>query len=239
VYGTHSWFGDTIGFWDGNKLVTSTKYLLPADFTRWSPMTSNQFESVEIWELKQYPGGIERLEVQVTFYDRHAFVKPVSAVYAFRRAKELEATGHRVQHWECETSSNDFLLNGTTSSKLPGEEGFKDPRGMTMFPDLPGQSRDPFSTPRCQVRRSRNEKMHRSFAGLFNCTAADRVDCHCTPFIRDVRQERREDRDGKVVRFNFNNPHSWLYINVKEKDGTETLWGFRGILADSVASTRY
>jgi hypothetical protein len=143
VYGTHSWYGDTIGFWDGNKLVTSTKYLLPADFTRWSPMTSNQFESVEIWELKQYPGGIERLEVQVTFYDKHAFVKPVSAVYAFRRAKELEEAGHRVQHWECETSSNDFLKDGTTSSKLPGEEGFKDPRGTTLFPDLPGQSRDP------------------------------------------------------------------------------------------------
>jgi len=143
VYGTHSWFGDTIGFWDGSKLVTSTKYLLPADFTRWSPMTSNQFESVETWELKQYPGGIERIEVQVTFYDKHAFVKPVSAVYAFRRAKELEAAGHRVQHWECEGSSNDFLLNGTTSSRLPGEEGFKDPRGSTMFPQLPGQSRDP------------------------------------------------------------------------------------------------
>ena len=69
VYGTHSWYGDTIGFWDGDKLVTNTKYLLPADFTRWSPMTSNQFESVETWELKQYPGGVERLEVQVTFYD--------------------------------------------------------------------------------------------------------------------------------------------------------------------------
>jgi len=143
VYGTHSWFGDTIGFWDGNKLVTSTKYLLPADFTRWSPMTSNQFESVETWELKQYPGGVERLEVQVTFYDKHLLVKPVSAVYAFRRGKDLEAAGHRVQHWECEGSSNDFLKNGTTSSRLPGEEGFKDPRGSTMFPELPGQSRDP------------------------------------------------------------------------------------------------
>jgi len=33
---------------------------------------------------------------------------------------------------------------------------------------------------------------------------------------------------GKVVRFAFNNPHSWLYINVKEKDGKETLWGFEG-----------
>ena len=71
VYGTHSWYGDTIGFWDGNKLVSNTKYVLPADFTRWSPMTSNAFEGTEIWELKTYPGGIERLEVQVTFYDKH------------------------------------------------------------------------------------------------------------------------------------------------------------------------
>jgi hypothetical protein len=143
LYGTHSWYGDTIGFWDGDKLVTNTKYLLPADFTRWSPMTSNQFESVETWQLKKYPGNIERLEVQVTFYDRYAFVRPVSAVYAFRRGKELEEAGHRVQHWECETSNNDHFEKGGTTSKLPGEAGFKDARGSTLFPDLPGQSRDP------------------------------------------------------------------------------------------------
>ena len=33
---------------------------------------------------------------------------------------------------------------------------------------------------------------------------------------------------GKVVRWTFNNPHSWLYINVTNKDGSETLWGFEG-----------
>ena len=33
---------------------------------------------------------------------------------------------------------------------------------------------------------------------------------------------------GKVVSWAFNNPHSWLYINVKNKDGSETLWGFEG-----------
>ena len=143
VYGTHSWYGDTIGFWNGDRLVTNTKYLLPADFTRWSPMTSNQFESVETWQLKRYAGGVERIEVQVTFYDRHAFVRPVSAVYAFRRGTELEASGHRVQHWECEGSSNDVFDKGTTTSKLPGEAGFKDVRGTTLFPNLPGQSRDP------------------------------------------------------------------------------------------------
>jgi hypothetical protein len=33
---------------------------------------------------------------------------------------------------------------------------------------------------------------------------------------------------GTVVRWAFNNPHSWLYLNVKNNDGSETLWGFEG-----------
>lgn len=143
LYGTHSWYGDTIGFWDGDKLVTSTKYLLPADFTRWSPMTSNQFETVETWELKDYEGS-KRLEVQVSMYDSFAFVKPVHAVYAFRPATAMMDAGHRVTHWECELSSNAYLDDkGMTNFYLPGEEGYKDARGSTLFPDLPGQTRDP------------------------------------------------------------------------------------------------
>lgn len=144
LFGTHSWFGDIIGFWDGDRLITHTVDLLPVDFTRWAPMTSNQFESVEIWKLKSYPDGVERLEVQVTFYDSYAFLKPVHAVYAYRRATALEDAGYRVQHWECELSSNSYLAeDGSTHFRLPGEEGYKDVRGFTLFPDLPGQSRDP------------------------------------------------------------------------------------------------
>ena len=33
---------------------------------------------------------------------------------------------------------------------------------------------------------------------------------------------------GAVVRWTFTNPHSWLYLNVKDKDGKETLWSFEG-----------
>ncbi len=33
---------------------------------------------------------------------------------------------------------------------------------------------------------------------------------------------------GTVVRWAFNAPHSWLYVNVKNADGTETLWSFEG-----------
>lgn len=159
IFGTHSWYGDTIGFWDGDKLVTHTVDVLPGDFTRWAPMTSNQFESVEIWELKKYPGGIERLEVQVTFYDKYAFVKPIHAVYAFRRATALEEAGYRVQHWECELTSNVYLeADGSTNMRLPGEEGFKDARGTTMFPHLPGQSRDPIYNTTLPTDRRDNDE---------------------------------------------------------------------------------
>ena len=33
---------------------------------------------------------------------------------------------------------------------------------------------------------------------------------------------------GTVTRWQFNSPHSWLYITVKNPDGTETLWSFEG-----------
>jgi hypothetical protein len=33
---------------------------------------------------------------------------------------------------------------------------------------------------------------------------------------------------GTVVRWAFNNPHSWLYMNVTNDDGSETLWSFEG-----------
>ena len=52
------------------------------------------------------------------------------------------------------------------------------------------------------------------------------VSAHHSFAMFDKTIERVET--GKVVRWTFNNPHSWLYINVKNKDGSETLWGFEG-----------
>jgi hypothetical protein len=33
---------------------------------------------------------------------------------------------------------------------------------------------------------------------------------------------------GTVVRWEFNNPHSWLRVNIANDDGTATLWSFEG-----------
>ena len=144
VYGTHSWMGDVIGFWDGDRLITHTIELMPVDYFRAQPLTSNQFESVEVWEMKENADGTPRLEVQVTFYDEHSLVKPINTVYSYRRGFALEEAGHRIRNWECATTSNARLdPDGTTGFFLPGEEGYKDARGFSQYPDLPGQSFDP------------------------------------------------------------------------------------------------
>jgi hypothetical protein len=35
-------------------------------------------------------------------------------------------------------------------------------------------------------------------------------------------------KTGVVQRWSFNNPHSWLYLNIKNEDGSSTLWSFEG-----------
>ena len=144
VYGTHSWLGDSVGFWDGDRLIAHTVDILPVDYFRGLPLTSNQFESVEVWEMKIFEDGSQRLEVQVTFYDEHSLIEPIYAVYAYKPATVLMEIGSRIRQWECETSSNSYLTaDGETNFLLPGEPGYKDARGATLFPHLPGQSRDP------------------------------------------------------------------------------------------------
>lgn len=40
----------------------------------------------------------------------------------------------------------------------------------------------------------------------------------------DFEQELR--LEGTVTRFDYLNPHSWLYVNVENEDGSVTEWGF-------------
>ena len=42
--------GDSIGFWDGKRLVVHTNQLTSGQYQRTSPRYSEQVETVEIWE---------------------------------------------------------------------------------------------------------------------------------------------------------------------------------------------
>ena len=46
---------------------------------------------------------------------------------------------------------------------------------------------------------------------------------HSGAMFEDVRTL---ELTGNVVRFDYVNPHSWLYVNVENEDGTVTEWGF-------------
>jgi hypothetical protein len=154
IDGTHSPEGDSVGFWVGDMLIVHTVDIYPNDYFRGQPPTSNQFESVEVWRMVTAANGEPRLHVNVTFYDPLSLVRPVTAVYTFRRNTELEAAGYRIRHWECESNENTYLVTDakgrpSTQFRLPGEPGFDDVRGVDpnrnpdLPRDLPGQSRSP------------------------------------------------------------------------------------------------
>ncbi|PCJ42690.1 MAG: hypothetical protein COA71_04070 [SAR86 cluster bacterium] len=144
IDGKHSATGDSIGFWDGNKLIIWTKWVNPADYLRGMPLTSNQLELVESWEAVINDEGVRQLITQVTFYDSVGLQVPQSAVYVHTSSPELAAFGARIRNWECATSSNSYQdETGRTFFYLPGDPEYKDARGFTDFPDIPGQSLNP------------------------------------------------------------------------------------------------
>jgi hypothetical protein len=163
IDGTHYAAGDSIGFWAvddelGDVLVVHTVDIYPADYFRGTPPTSNQFETVEIWyeytPENAAEGARDNIAVNVTFYDELSLVRPVTVTYTYRHRADLEEAGYRIRHWECESNDNTYLTfdeNGVPSTqyRLPGEEGFIDPRGADRMrnPDLPpglvGQEKNP------------------------------------------------------------------------------------------------
>ena len=144
IDGAHSATGDSIGFWEDDRLTIWTKWINPADYFRGLPLTSNQFELVETWRHVTDDDGTQRLIAQITFYDPIALIKPETVIVAHERSPDLESAGYRIRNWECAMSSNSYRdADGNTQFHLPGDPEYKDPRGFTDFPELPGQSLNP------------------------------------------------------------------------------------------------
>ncbi len=146
IDGKHSATGDSIGFWNDDKLIIWTKWINAADYLRGMPLTSNQIELVESWQEKTRADGVRILETQITFYDPIGLTAPQSAVYVHEQSTQLAEIGARIRNWECSTVNNAYQdEEGNTLWYMPGDPEYKDPRGFTDFPDIPGQSLDPLN----------------------------------------------------------------------------------------------
>jgi len=80
-----SWLGETIGFWDGDTLITWTSNV-QGWFTHSSWEYSNQMQLIEIWTPRRFADGkFAGLEHETIFYDPEAFVQPVRDIRFFSR----------------------------------------------------------------------------------------------------------------------------------------------------------
>lgn len=126
--------GDSIGFWDGDILVVSTKYVKPGTWNRSAPEYSDKTETVE--QIRKIDD--KTIEDRITVYDPESLTKPWHIVF---RSNKLDDQNKalRINMWSCNENNNVVNQNGLTNFVLPGESAYKDP---TKFA-LPPGSQDP------------------------------------------------------------------------------------------------
>jgi hypothetical protein len=112
------WYGETIGFWDGDVLITWTSniqgWTAHGEF-EWS----NKMQAVEIYTPKHDASGrIVGLNHEAVFYDPEALVKPIRIVRNLRRIGDL-SDGDPYEVVEC--LPNIFPVKGVPMAVAPGE----------------------------------------------------------------------------------------------------------------------
>ena len=117
------WFGDSIGFWDGDTLVIHTKDLKANLLQREQPALSDKAETVEEWtEIR--PGV---MEVKLSVYDSEALLEPFHAIRYYTQMDDLDGN-LRVNHWSC-AENQPVVRNeqgGSSFGVLPGQPGYVD-----------------------------------------------------------------------------------------------------------------
>jgi len=115
------WYGETVGFWNGNKLVAWT-----ANVQGWTTSHSmfefsNSFEVIEVFE----PNG-NGLIVEQTFYDPEAFKQPLQMVTQWNKSSGLDSQT-RYEFVECRVQST--IVNGPDgrpTQLIYGDPGYID-----------------------------------------------------------------------------------------------------------------
>ena len=112
-----SWNGDTVGFWDGDVLVTHTKYLMKGQYQRGvQPNYSEKTETVERW----HKVDAKTLQADVWVFDPVNLAKPW-----YTRQSQTQLTNDdkqlRIRYWDCrENSNNEHRPSGRRHESVQG-----------------------------------------------------------------------------------------------------------------------
>jgi hypothetical protein len=108
--------GDSIGFWDGAKLVIHTNQLQSGIYQRAQPDYTDQVETVEIWQKADE----KTLTADVWVYDPPALMEPWYTKQAYLKLNDPDKS-LRIRYWNCAENQN----NAVYQTKQGGTE-FRD-----------------------------------------------------------------------------------------------------------------
>jgi hypothetical protein len=112
------WLGETIGFWDGEALITWTSNI-QGWISHGGFEFSNKLQSIEIYTpRKDGAGKLIGIKQEVVLYDPEAFVEPLRIVQNLDKLADLNE-GEPFPIMECIPQS--FPVNGQTTPMVPGQ----------------------------------------------------------------------------------------------------------------------
>lgn len=97
--------GDSIGFWDGRKLIIHTDELMAGEYQRTQPHSSERAETVEVWQ--QVAGGA--IQVDVWVYDPPALLEPWYVRQRYEKVDEMDKQ-LRIRYWYCQENKNNDVF---------------------------------------------------------------------------------------------------------------------------------
>jgi len=111
------YYGDSIGFWDGQKLVIHTNSLMERSMGRSQPNQSEQMETVEVWQKLD----AKTIVADAWIYDPAVYVEPW---YLQRRYTQVANPDKvvRMNYWNC--------------NENPNNDVYKTPDGNTQYLDF-------------------------------------------------------------------------------------------------------
>jgi len=104
--------GDSIGFWDGQKLVVHTNQLQAGIYQRSNPDYTDQVETVEIWQK----ADDKTITADVWVYDPPALAEPWFVKQSYVKLTDPDKA-LRIRYWNCAENQNNAVYqtqDGTT-----------------------------------------------------------------------------------------------------------------------------
>jgi len=103
--------GDTIGFWDGDRLVTHTNSLRAGQYQRGQPDYSDQVETVEIWQKIDD----KTLIAHVWVYDPPSLSEPWYVKQTYTKLSDDDKR-LRIRYWDCGENQNNTVIQTDNGS---------------------------------------------------------------------------------------------------------------------------